>query len=202
MVVARPCAVACLLIILLAGVSSLLEAEPIPIDEARFSWAYGTVVDSVTVKGNKDTKPWVILREMETQPGEVLDRTTLRRDIHFLRDLSPFASVEARADSLAPGHCALRIDVRERSGILIRTILPQVKYDFENGFTYGIRWNDKSFRGRLEEVTVSYMRNDQNDDAVNLSWSTPWVAPWPKPPTASSSMAACPAGSMACMGSH
>jgi outer membrane protein insertion porin family len=175
MVVARSGALACLFIILYFGLPSPLEAEPAPLDETGFSWAYGTIVDSVTVTGNKDTKPWVILREMETQPGEVLNAATFRRDIHFLRDMTPFSSVEARADSLAPGHCALRIEVRERSGILIRAVLPQVKYDFENGFTYGIRWNDQSFRGRLEDVTVSYMRNDQNDDSFNLSWSTPWV---------------------------
>ena len=175
MVVAKPCAVACLILILLSSLPSLLEAEPASVDEARVSWAYGTVVDSVTVSGNKNTKTYVILREMETQPGEVLDRATLRRDVHYLRDMTPFASVEARADSLARGHCALRIEVRERSQILIRAILPQVKYDFERGFTYGVRWNDKSFRGRLEDVTVSYMRNEQEDDAVSLSWSTPWV---------------------------
>jgi len=175
MVVARPGALACLAIILFLGLPSALEAEPAPLNETGFEWAYWTIVDSVTVSGNNDTKPWVILREMETQPGEILDPATFRRDIHFLRDMTPFSSVEARADSLAPGHCAIRIEVRERSGILIRAVLPQVKYDFENGFTYGVRWNDQSFRGRLEDLTVSYMRNEQNDDAFNLSWSTPWI---------------------------
>jgi outer membrane protein assembly factor BamA len=175
MVVGRPCAVACLIIILLSCVSSPLEAELAPIDEAKISWAYGMVVDSVTVKGNKNTKTYAILREMETQPGDLLDPTTIRRDIRFVSDMTPFASVEMRADSLAPGHCALRIDVRERSGILIRAVLPQVKYDFESGFTYGIRWNDQSFRGRLQDLSVSYMRNEQDDDAVNVGWSTPWV---------------------------
>ncbi len=144
-------AVACLLALLFFPPCPLM-AESSAVDDTGVSWAYGTIVDSVTVTGNKHTRTFVILREMETQPGEVLDRETLRRDIRFLNDMTPFSNVSIRADSLGPGHCALRIDVRERSEILIKAILPLLKYDFERGITYGVRWNNKNFRGRLENL--------------------------------------------------
>jgi outer membrane protein insertion porin family len=167
-------AAACLLALLLFSPSPLV-AEPYAVDETGVSWAYGTVVDSVTVTGNEHTKTFVILREMETQPGEVLDREALRRDIRYLNDLTPLSSAAVRADSLGPGHCALRVEVHERSQILIRAILPTFKYDFETGLTYGVRWSDNNFRGRLESVSSSYSRNERGDDNVSLGWSAPWI---------------------------
>jgi outer membrane protein insertion porin family len=151
------------------------KADPGPVDESGVSWAYGMIVDSVTVSGNEVTKDYVILREMETQPGEVLDRATLRRDIRYLGDMTPLSSVEVRAEPLGPNRCALRIRVRERSRILTNAVLPQFKYDFERGLTYGVRWNNMNFRGRLEQLTLSYSRTEHNDDTVGFSWWAPWL---------------------------
>jgi outer membrane protein insertion porin family len=167
-------AAACLLALLFPPPCPLM-AESSAVDDTGVLWAYGTVVDSVTVAGNDHTKTFVILREMETQPGDVLDRETLRRDIRFLNDLTPLANVAVRADSLGPGHCAIRIDVRERSEILIKAILPLLKYDFERGITYGVRWNNKNFRGRLENLSMSWARNEREDDEVSFGWSAPWI---------------------------
>lgn len=151
------------------------KADPGPADESGVSWAYGWMVDSVTVSGNTHTRGYVVLREMETQPGDALDRDTIRRDIRFLNDMTPFSAAEVTADSLFPGHCALRVHVRERSEILVKAILPQFKYDFERGLTYGIRWNNKNFGGRLERLVVEYSRNEMNDDLASLSWWAPWL---------------------------
>lgn len=162
-------------LILSACVAFPAKADPGPVDDSGVSWAYGMVVDSITVSGNRSTKDYVILREMETQPGEVLDRDTLKRDMRFIGDLTPFSSVQIDADSLGPGRCALRVAVRERSELLIKAVLPQFKYDFERGVTYGLRWNNKNFRGRLEQLMLSYSRNESDDDAVGLSWWAPWL---------------------------
>ncbi|MEJ2722567.1 MAG: POTRA domain-containing protein, partial [bacterium] len=92
-------------------------ANPAQVDDSRLAWAYGSIVDSVTVSGNKNTRSHAVLREMQTQPGDVLVESTIKRDIRFIGDMSPFASVEASAESLGPGHCALRIRVEERNGL-------------------------------------------------------------------------------------
>ena len=145
------------------------------VDDTAIRWAYGTVVDSITVTGNKDTRDFVILREMETRPGDVLAERIIRRDIRFITDLSPFATVEVRADSTTPGHSALRIHVTERPGLLIKSILPIVQYDFVTGINYGVRWTDKNFRGRLENLNFQYTRNERDDDRATFSWFTPWI---------------------------
>jgi outer membrane protein assembly factor BamA len=144
-------------------------------DESGVAWAYGTVVDSISVTGNKNTKTFAIVREMETHTGGVLDSRALRRDIRFLSDLSPFATVTVRADSLSPGHSALRLAVVERSNLFLKSILPFANYNFENGITYGVRWSDKNFRARLEELTFTFKRNQKDDEDVSFSWFAPWV---------------------------
>ncbi len=145
------------------------------VDDSALAGAYGTVVDSIVVTGNRNTKGYVLLREMETRPGDVLDPEIMRRDLRFISDLSPFATVTVRADSLAPGHSALRISVTERSNLFLKSILPFVKFDFEKGLTYGARWRDKNFRGRLEQLSLNYQRNERDDENISLSWSTPWI---------------------------
>jgi outer membrane protein assembly factor BamA len=112
---------------------------------------------------------------MQTQPGNVLEEKEIKRDIRYISDLSPIAEVWVRAESLSPGHTALRIRVVERSGWFMGTILPTFKYNFETGLTYGLRWKEKNFRGRLEQLTASYERNERDDNLVSLSWSSSWV---------------------------
>jgi outer membrane protein assembly factor BamA len=136
---------------------------------------YGTVVDSVTISGNHDTKSHVILREMQTQPGDVLEEMVIRRDFRFIRDLSPLADVHMHADSLSPGHTAVRIRVEERRGIFLKSILPFLKYNFETGLTYGFRWADKNFRGRLEQLNLTMTRNQREDNFASFGWSTGWL---------------------------
>jgi outer membrane protein assembly factor BamA len=136
---------------------------------------FGTTLDSVTVRGNKRTQTFAILREMESRPGTVLTEKAIRRDLHYLSDLSPIATVAVAADSLGPGRTALRVTVEERSGWFLRAVLPTLKYNFETGLTYGLRWKDKNFGGRLEQVSVDYQRNQRGDDAATVGWSSPWV---------------------------
>jgi outer membrane protein assembly factor BamA len=162
------------LIILLVPIPES-QASPDLVDDSRIRWAYGTIVDSVTITGNKHTRSFAMLREMETQPGDELVEKKIHRDIRYLDDLNPVAAIEVWADSLSPGHCALRLRVEERSDLLIFSVYPYLKYSFQTGFHYGIRWRDKNFRGRLENLTLAYTRNEQDDEDISLGWSTPWI---------------------------
>jgi outer membrane protein insertion porin family len=150
-------------------------ASPDLVDASHIRWAYGTVVDSVTITGNKHTRSFAMLREMETQPGAVLEEKKILRDIRYLNDLNPVAALHVRADSLSPGHTAIRLRVEERSDLFIFSVYPFLNYNFDSGFSYGMRWRDKNFRGRLENLTLSYTRNEQDDDNISLGWSTPWI---------------------------
>ncbi|MCZ6767602.1 MAG: BamA/TamA family outer membrane protein [bacterium] len=153
---------------------TLAHADTAP-EQPDISWAYGTIVDSVTVSGNRNTKGYVILREMQTQPGAVLNQKDFERDIRFITDLSPIQTAIARIDSAGAGHVIIRLTVTERSAILVGSILPLVKYNFETGLNYGVRWQEANFRGRLENLTFVYFRNERDDNDVSFGWGAPWI---------------------------
>src|SRR5947199_8840093 len=52
------------------------------------------VVQSIEVVGNKKTRRWVVLRQMETHPGEVYNENTVRDDRVRLADLGVFQDVQ------------------------------------------------------------------------------------------------------------
>jgi len=153
---------------------TLAHADTVP-EQPDFSWAYGAIVDSVTVSGNRNTKSYVILREMQTQPGTVLDEKDFDRDLRFITDLSPIQTTLAQIDSVVPGHVIIRIAVTERSAILVGSILPLLKYNFETGINYGVRWQEANFRGRLESLTFIYFRNERDDNDLSFGWGAPWI---------------------------
>jgi outer membrane protein insertion porin family len=135
----------------------------------------GWMVDSITVSGNKKTRDFVILREMETRPGSTLKTRILERDVRYLRGLGLFADVEILPDSLRPGGCALRVKVKERSSYFLKTILPVVNYNFGDGFSYGVRWNNRNFRGRREILYSSYIRDNNENNNLSVGWLAPWI---------------------------
>ncbi len=152
------------------------RAASTTVENGAMEWAYGWVVDSITVSGNRKTKSFVILREMETRAGGVLNRETLARDSRYLGDLGLFASIEIDADSLSLGHCALRIKVIERSFLFLNMIVPLVDYDWEKkGFSLGVKLDSRNFRGRNESLGASYKRDANNNDHVSFGWSAPWL---------------------------
>lgn len=151
-------------------------ADSTTVENGSLTWAYGWVVDSITVEGNQKTKTFAILREMETRPGHVLNKPAIDRDSRYLEDLGLFASIKIEADSLDFGHCALRIQVIERSIFFLKTIVPILNYDFDKkGFEYGVKWDDRNFRGRKENLGISYKRDAQDNTTVSFGWSAPWL---------------------------
>jgi len=146
------------------------------VENGELKWAYGWVVDSITVEGNQKTKTFAILREMEIRPGDVLTEKAIDRDSRYLDDLGIFAGISIDADSLSVGHCALRIQVIERSVFFLKSIVPILNYDFDRkGFEYGVKWDDRNFRGRRENLGVSFKRDAQDNTTVSFGWAAPWL---------------------------
>jgi outer membrane protein assembly factor BamA len=165
---------AVLLVFALLVPESALPSTHAVVDSAVVH-AYGTVVDSIVVTGNRDTKSYVFVREMETHVGGVLVKEDLERDIRFINDMSPVATATVSAEVVAPGHSVVRIHIEERNSLFLTSILPFLQYDFETGVTYGVRWKDNNFRARLEQLNFTYTRNERGDNDVSFSWGAPWI---------------------------
>ncbi|MFA4948546.1 MAG: BamA/TamA family outer membrane protein [Candidatus Krumholzibacteriia bacterium] len=135
---------------------------------------YGCSIDSIIVAGNKHTKTIVILREMASKQGAVLDERLIRRDSAYLRGLGYFAEVRMTAEQGEAGRCRLRVEVVDRPAIFMRVPYPVVNYDFQLGLSYGATWKIKNFRGLGEDLAVSGITRKDREEGAGFSWSNPW----------------------------
>ena len=151
------------------------EAAP-AFDAGNFEWAYGMVIDTVSVTGNVKTRSIALLREMESRAGTRLVKTSLARDHRYLTDISSVATVRIDVYPVREGHCGLTVDVTERPVVFLKMVYPIVEYDFNNErFRYGLRVNDRNFRKRLESFSLAYTRNSVGNDQAGIGWSTGWI---------------------------
>jgi outer membrane protein assembly factor BamA len=160
-----------------ANAESDMASEVSPMFDAYvFEWAYGQVIDTVSVKGNAKTKSIALLRELESRVGTQLDRIKLERDHRYLSDLSSIATVEVAVYPVREGGCGLNFTVTERPLVFLKLVYPIVEYDFNNErFRFGLKVNDRNFRRRLESFSVGYTRNSVGDDNAGIGWSTAWI---------------------------
>jgi outer membrane protein assembly factor BamA len=135
---------------------------------------YGCTIDSIIVTGNEHTKAIVILREMASKRGGVLDERLIRRDSAYLRGLTYFAEVRITGEQCRAGGCRLSVRIVERPLIFMRAPYPVVNYDFQKGISYGIMWKIKNFRGLGEELALSALQRQDREEGASFSWNSPW----------------------------
>ncbi len=145
-------------------------------DTLAYQWAQGRIIDSVLVHNNTRVKTVAILREMESQPGRRLDALAVDRDQRFVGDLSPFASVEINVEPIGDDRCILHVMITERPSLLLKLIYPVLEYDFNTErITYGLKWNDRNFRRRLENFSLEGVRDNHENNSASIGWSSGWV---------------------------
>jgi outer membrane protein assembly factor BamA len=135
---------------------------------------YGCKIDSIVVTGNEHTKTIVILREMATKRGSVLDERLIRRDSAYLHGLGYFVEVTMAAEGKGSGRCLLRVAIVERPAVFMRVPYPVVNYDFQRGLSYGATWKIKNFRGLGQDLVASGLTRKDRDEGLSFSWSNPW----------------------------
>jgi outer membrane protein assembly factor BamA len=152
------------------------RAAPPRFDTLAYQWAEGRTIDTVLVHGNTRVKSIAILREMESQPGGRLDAMAVDRDQRFLGDLSPFATVDIHVEPIGDDRCMLHVVVTERPTLLLKLIYPVLEYDFNTErLAYGLKWNDRNFRRHLESFSAEAVRDNRDNNAASIGWSTGWV---------------------------
>jgi outer membrane protein assembly factor BamA len=145
-------------------------------DAEAYRWAQGRIIDTVYVDGNTRVKTIAVLREMESRPGRPLDPVAVDRDQRYLGDLSPFATVAIHVEPIGDDRCALSVVVKERPTLLLKLIYPVLDYDVNTErLSYGLKWDDRNFRRRLENFSLDVRRDNRDNDAAAAAWSTSWL---------------------------
>lgn len=139
-----------------------------------FSNFAGRVIDTVMVRGNRNTKPRTIVRIMASKQGEELVPEHLERDLSYLYGLGYFSSVDITVRESGQGGCTILVRVTERPDLFLKYPYPVLDYDFEKGLKYGIKWKIENFRGLAEHVSVEFKKRAEEEHSGGASWYIPW----------------------------
>lgn len=132
------------------------------------------ILEGYTVKGNKKTKDYVILREMRQEVGTPFNAKLARRSMQRVYNLGFFEDVNVKMNpGVEPNAVIMEIDVKEkRTG----TFGIGAGYSTSDGIVGMISLTDTNFRGRGETVSIMYERSGSETDAQGYTFT--YFKPW------------------------
>jgi len=155
------------------GIIKLIVSEGIISDiKFRFPGSDGEfIIDGKPRKGK--TKPWVIKRELKSQPGTMFNRKVLEADISRLYATSLFDDVKVSLgpDNLNPGQVIIFLDLSEqRTGSLTGGL----GYSNSSGIFASIGLQETNALGRAWSTNFN-LNFGEYSTTYNFSLSDPWI---------------------------
>jgi outer membrane protein insertion porin family len=150
-----------------------LSPEPLDVDGALTLPIQEGRVESVRIVGNKKTRRWVILRQMETQPGTVYNEKTVRDDRQRLANLGIFKDVEVgSAAGSELGQAVVSVKVTEAHTADLYTTLGYSSKTGLLGYFYG---QEDNVAGTARQVNFRWERFAiTKGSAFQGGFFTPW----------------------------
>ena len=110
-------------------------------------------IDSVVIKKNWRTRDKIIMRELQFEPGETIDKTCLENSINQIWNIGNFAFVDYTLDSISPESYLMNIQAKDAF-----TLLPNLSFSgTRNDYNLGVGIADNNFLGR--NITLNLNRN-------------------------------------------
>lgn len=101
-------------------------------------------IDSIQVKKNWRTKDKIIIRELQFNPGENVDKACLENSIHQIWNIGNFAYVDYSLDSLSPEGYLMNIQAKDAF-----TFMPYLSFSGNRkDYNLGMGIDDNNFLGR------------------------------------------------------
>lgn len=101
-------------------------------------------IDSVQIKKNWRTRDKIILRELQFEPGETIDKICIENSIDQIWNIGNFAFVDYTLDSISPKSYLMNIQAKDAF-----TLLPYLSFSgTRNDYNLGLGIEDNNFLGR------------------------------------------------------
>jgi outer membrane protein assembly factor BamA len=154
------------LILILTFSSSQFSQIP---DSANYSKLYPFIVDSIKINGNKQTKEFIILRELTFSAGDTINAQLASYNRERIYSLGIFNRVYL-VPQILDGKNILNINVEESWYIYPIPIIAIKENDIKK-LSYGAYLSIKNFRGRNEELGGYFVFG--YDPTFNLRYYNP-----------------------------
>ncbi len=126
------------------------DTVAVPLSEGELIDSLWTV-DSVVITGNKQTKDFVVLREMTLRPGVPITRRAIQYDQERIYSLRLFNQVRIAVTPTSPGKASIRVDVSERWYVFPFPVFGIRDRDWKK-FFFGLGILHSNFLGRNEKL--------------------------------------------------
>ena len=129
-------------------------------------------IAKIVIDGNKKTKDYVILREMETKVGDVLNATKIQKDLQKIFNLGYFSDVNADIKSAEiPGEIILTIRVVEQ---LTGQVNGGIAYSTAEGFSIILGIKDSNLLGTGRDLGL-YLNIGLTARDITLNYTEPYA---------------------------
>jgi len=150
------------------GIDPETGALNIPITEIR--------IEAMRITGNKKTKDYVILREMQQKPGDVYNVKALFNDVQRVYDLGMFeleGAVPYKTETGSDlGKVAITIPVKERK---TGEVSVGFGYSSRQRLVGQARLSETNFRGRGQTVNLLWEQSGTRGSSYEAGFFEPWL---------------------------
>lgn len=133
-------------------------------------------IEEIRITGNRKTKTYVILREMEQKPGDVYNRKILFSDLQRIYDLGIFEREAIEPYKLEAGSelgkAIITIPLKEsKTG----EISIGLGYSSRQRLIGQARLSESNFRGRAQSVSLSWEQSGARGSSFEAGFFEPWL---------------------------
>ncbi len=132
-------------------------------------------LEGYSVKGNKKTKDYVVLREMRQKVGEPFNAKLARRSMDRVYNLGFFEDVNIKMQpGVEPNAIIMEVNVKERR---TGTFGVGAGYSTRDGLLGSVSISDTNFRGTGDAISMSFEKSAEESDAhgFTFAYKKPWL---------------------------
>jgi len=131
------------------------------------------IVEGFSVKGNKKTKDYVVLREIRLKKGEPFNSQLARRSMQRIYNLGYFEDVNVRLNpGREPNAVEMEISVVEMN---TGTFGIGAGYSDADGFIGMVTIGDKNFRGTGDSIQLRWEFGGEDNANYDFTYTKPWI---------------------------
>jgi outer membrane protein insertion porin family len=120
------------------------------------------------------TKKHIVIRELRTKPGDVLNKDSLQKDLQRVFGLGLFEDVQV---ALEPGEdprkVVVNLNVQEGKTL---SISPQGGYSSRSGFFGALSFSQNNLGGNNQRLSTQIQASTNGEILFDASFTDPWIA--------------------------
>ena len=131
------------------------------------------IVEQIKAQGNSKTHTWIVLRNIHTKPGDIVNMRRLRRDLERLLNTELFQDARVNPEpGTKPGYVILTFNVQERKTGMVNL---GVGYSSVQKIVGFIDYAEANLRGSAQRISIRTEFGGR--DSVELGYYNPYAFP-------------------------